>query len=303
MIPYPFMTIRILYGIKNKRINVTEICMNQLNHNNIITIPMGDYKRALLFSDPLIGIEKKIFIVIHQKEYEYGISHIINIDLSTLTVHTKCDNEVNNKLAELHCRLKLVHGSLEEEFPEQKMAVRYLTGEEKVLEIGSNVGRNSLIIASIVNQSTFVTMECDSNTVKELEENRNQNGYTFHIENAALSKRKLIQKSWDTKPSEELEEGYTWVNTITWDELTRKYSIEFDTLVLDCEGAFYYILMDMPEILQNIKLIIMENDYHDASQKKYVDSILQQYGFHNVYKEAGGWGCCFDCFFEVWKKN
>jgi hypothetical protein len=35
----------------------------------------------------------------------------------------------------------------------------------------------------------------------------------------------------------------------------------FDTLVLDCEGAFYYILQDTPEILEGIKLLIMENDY------------------------------------------
>jgi len=299
---YPYMTIRIFYGIKDRRLNVTEICMNQLNHNDVITIPMGDDKRALLFSDPLIGIEKKIFIVIHRTEYDYGQSHLIHIDLSTLTIHTKCDSEVNRILEAIHNNITLSYGSLQEELPEQKMAIQYLTGNEKVLEIGSNIGRNSLVIASIVNQSSFVTMECDANTVKQLEENRNQNNFTFHIEPSALSKRKLIQKAWDTKPSDELEDGYTRVNTITWDELTSKYSIEFDTLVLDCEGAFYYILMDMPEILQNIKLIIMENDYHDTSHKKYVDAMLRQYGFENMYKEAGGWGCCFDCFFEVWKK-
>ena len=31
---------------------------------------------------------------------------------------------------------------------------------------------------------------------------------------------------------------------------------KFDTLILDCEGAFYNILKDMPEILDNINLII-----------------------------------------------
>jgi len=59
--------------------------------------------------------------------------------------------------------------------------------------------------------------------------------------------------------------GYKWVKTITYDDLKLKYKINFDTLVLDCEGAFYYILMDMPEILENIKLIIMENNYHNFS--------------------------------------
>jgi hypothetical protein len=60
--------------------------------------------------------------------------------------------------------------------------------------------------------------------------------------------------------------------------------------------------MDMPEILKNIKLIIMENDYHDISHKNYVDSILNKYNFYNHYQETGGWGCCYDNFYEVWKK-
>ena len=54
-----------------------------------------------------------------------------------------------------------------------------------------------------------------------------------------------------------------------------KYNIEFDTLVLDCEGAFYYILMDMPEILDNINLIIMENDYQDYNHKLFIDDVLR----------------------------
>ena len=71
-----------------------------------------------------------------------------------------------------------------------------------------------------------------------------------------MSKKKLIQRGWETKPSDILEEGYKWVNILNFDELQNKYKIEFDTLILDCEGAFYFILKDSPEILNNIKLII-----------------------------------------------
>jgi hypothetical protein len=31
-----------------------------------------------------------------------------------------------------------------------------------------------------------------------------------------------------------------------------------NTLVLDCEGAFYWILKDMPDILNNIEKILMD---------------------------------------------
>ena len=61
--------------------------------------------------------------------------------------------------------------------------------------------------------------------------------------------------------------------------------------------------MDMPEILDNINLIIMENDYHVLEQKKYVDNILTKNNFYVDYTESGGWGPCRNKFFEVWKKE
>ena len=103
-------------------------------------------------------------------------------------------------------------------------------------------------------------------------------------------------------PSDTLLDEYTWVNTITLENLKNKYSIEFDTLVLDCEGAFYYILLDMPDILSNINLIIMENDYHDISKKNEIDDILVKNNFTRDYVEGGGWGPCVNNFFEVWIK-
>ena len=124
----------------------------------------------------------------------------------------------------------------------------------------------------------------------------------FYTENSALSNKKLIQNGWVTIPSDNLLPGYKWVNTITLSELRNKYNIDFDTLILDCEGAFYYILQDMPEILNGINLIIMENDYSDVNKKQYIDSILIQNNFYVDYVESGGWGPCYNNFYEVWKK-
>ena len=196
-----------------------------------------------------------------------------------------------------------------EELPEQRMAVRYLTGTEKVLELGGNIGRNSLVIASILQDSqNLVTLESNHNIANQLRENRYINNLQFHIESSALSKRKLLQKGWDTLASDTLIEGYNWVNIINLDELNAKYNIKFDTLVLDCEGAFYYILLDMPEILDNINLIIMENDYVDISHKQYIDNILIKNNFYRDYIEPLGFimcpchEVCGDFFFEVWKR-
>jgi FkbM family methyltransferase len=228
----------------------------------------------------------------------------INILTNEITTYDMVlNNDMDNKLYNIHSTLKINHGNLNEEVPEQKMVVRYLTGNEKVLEIGGNIGRNSLVIASILNDNTqFVTLESDENIAKQLIENRDLNSFSFNIENAALSKRKLIQKDWNTYPSEILLDEYKWVNTIGLEELNNKYNIAFDTLVIDCEGALYYILMDMPEILNNIKLIIMENDYFDLSHKQYIDTVLKNNNFYVDYVEGGGWGPCYTNFYEVWKK-
>jgi FkbM family methyltransferase len=212
----------------------------------------------------------------------------------------RSEDQINQIIQHLHT-LKLYYGSFKEELPEQRMSIRYLSGNENVLEIGGNIGRNSLVIGSLV--KNLVVLESDTTISRQLTQNRDINNYHFHIENSALSKRKLIQKGWDTKPSDVLEDGYKWVNTISFDDIQSKYNIVFDTLVLDCEGAFYYILMDMPEILENIKLIIMENDYHHIAHKNFVDEVLFRNNFRIDYQEGGGWGCCSDNFFQVWTKG
>ncbi|CAB4935240.1 unannotated protein [freshwater metagenome] len=295
---------KIYYGIKDNTIDVTNICIELLQKNNIITIPHGDGNRAQYFTDPIYGVHKLIFIEIDGSLFEYDEFIQIKINIINNTINTINENDITDKIKNIHSKLKINYGSLDDEFPEQKMAGRYLKGNEKVLEIGGNIGRNSLVIASILeNDNNFVTLESDINISEQLTTNRDLNNMHFHIESSALSNRKLIQRDWTTIPSNTLTEGYTWVKTITLDNLKTKYNIEFDTLVLDCEGAFYYILMDMPEILNNINLIIMENDYWDISQKNYIDEILVKNNFSVDYTERGGWGPCYNNFYEVWKKS
>jgi FkbM family methyltransferase len=292
---------KIFYGIIDNNIEVTEICFNKLMLNNIITIIDGDDNRGRLFPDPVFGVVKNIYIYNKNTISEYKDNQLLKIDILNNKIETI---DVYEKITNIHTHLQLKYGNFKEELPEQKMAVRYLTGNEKVLEIGGNIGRNSLIISYILgeNQCNLVSLETDINIANQLRENRNLNNMHFHIESSALSKRKLIQKGWDTIVSDNLIEGYNPVNIISFDELETKYNIKFDTLVLDCEGAFYYILMDMPEILDNIKLIIMENDYHDYSHKEYIDNTLKEHNFQIDYQEIGGWGHCYNNFFQVWKK-
>jgi FkbM family methyltransferase len=295
--------ILIKYGTEDNNINVTDICYSKLLKGDIITIPAGDQIRCIYFTDPIFGTVKKIFIIKDDIITDYAENDTIKINIRDLTITKESDDYIIQKLSNIHSKLQIKYGYFYEEYPEQMMAVKFLTGKEKVLEIGANIGRNSLIIASILEDSSnLVSMECDKEISNQLLENRDLNNLQFHIETSALSKRSLIQKEWDTVVSETLLDGYKWVNTINLNDLWAKYCIKFDTLVLDCEGAFYYILYDMPEILENINLIIMENDYHDINHKEYIDKILVENNFIVEYKNAGGFNPCYNFFYEVWRR-
>jgi len=54
---------KILYGSKDKNIDVTDICYKKLMKENIIKIPRGDEVRARFFSDSNFGVVKYIFII------------------------------------------------------------------------------------------------------------------------------------------------------------------------------------------------------------------------------------------------
>lgn len=300
---------KIFYGVDETKIDVTDICYTQLLKDNYITIPENDSMRAKLFTDPVFGIPKFIFVVDNdQNTYIYDSN--VNVVMNTVSnkITTRNDNDFYKFRGDLNLGLK--HGKFIGEEQEQIMSYIFLNGNEKVLEIGGNIGRNSLIIASILklhndtNPLPFVAIECDQVIAQQLIENKDVNNLNFFVEDSALSERRLVQKDWDTFPleSDTIEEGFTEVKTIKLDELNKKYNIKFDTLVLDCEGAFYYIVKDMPQILDNINLVIMENDYRNREHKNYVDSMLTQRGLRCIYSKSGGWGCCYQNFFEVWKK-
>lgn len=305
--------IKIKYGTKDFNIEVTKICFISLILNNLIVIPSNDHVRAHFFTDPLPGINKKIFITDFENNIlEFDDNYIIKIDIFNKKIITfnKNEQEIVKKLENLQSKLNLIHGTFDDELPEQKLCVRYLKGNEKILEIGGNIGRTSLIISSILNKNNnnnLVTMESNLEIANQLHENKDLNNMNFFIENSALSKSKMIQHSWNSKVSDVLLDGYSWINTVSYDYLLNKYNIVFDTLIIDCEGAFYYILKDFPEILNNINLIIIENDFPNKFEKEYVDEIFKKNNFYLDYIEDSYLALyyshvSFNNFHEVWKK-
>jgi hypothetical protein len=303
----------IKYGVQNNYLDVTNVALRICVSNKILRIPPAEHSRVVIFGDPVFGTLKHICIEINNIKFLYMHGEPITVDLSGLYTLKSLLNEYDTmsfgdgvlKVQNMHTKLQFSGGNISEEFPEQVMATMYIQPDNKVLEIGSNLGRNTLIIASLLSdQNNFVTLECDPVSYDKLLINRDLNKYTFNAENSALSYRPLILCGWDSKPydGKEVPDNYVKVNTITFGDLEEKYNIVFDTIVADCEGALYYILMDNDNVLDNINTIIMENDYHQLDHKTTVDSIMLSKGFKRVFVLGGGWGPCINNFYEVWKK-
>ena len=308
------------YGIENNYLNVTNIVFSNCINNNIINIPGGDYERSLIFGDPLIGILKNIKINDHSNSITkyFFDGENIKIDLNQVFLQNNkiaYNNFINNTLSEpeplvklnyLQSLLKIENCSFKEEFPEQLMAMTFINKSDKVLEIGGNLGRNAIIISNILeNDQNLVTLECCDILIPKLERNKFINNLFFHIENSALSKDKLFfdPVMFSCNKSVQNSEKCMEVKTITFDDLQKKYNIQFDVLVADCEGSLPQILIDFPDLLTNINIIIMENDYLNIENKNILDNILIKNNFIRIYFEGGGWGVCQSNFFEVWKKK
>jgi hypothetical protein len=188
----------IFYGTVEQRVDVTQTAFNVLLVKNIIYIPSGDNERYQAFNiDPVPGVLKSIFIVYQDRETVYEYYSRIYIDINEnrfyqsdeLPDHIK-QNDVYKRLNHMHSTLKIDHGQFSDEYPEQIMTMLFMKPESTVLEIGANIGRNSLIIASILNDSkNLLSVECNDISANLLDHNRRLNGFEFCIETSAISKK------------------------------------------------------------------------------------------------------------------
>jgi hypothetical protein len=325
-------TYKIYYGANEVYTDISEKVQFLRNNSNIFFIPCLDFKRSILYDDPCFGILKNVKIynehlnelfVLQCNECAYilpqdNIIHFIKRldDFIKISHYLSFEELSQHKLDFIQANLKLKYLDFadywlfQEEYPEQLLSARYIKGNERILEIGGNIGRNSLVLSYILENcgknenNLLVTLECNSEIAKHLKINKEINLLNFFIEEFAISKRKLIQKDWDVYEFDydnlKLPVGFCIVPTIDLKYLIQKYGV-FDTLILDCEGSFYEILQDFPEILNGIKLIIMENDYKDIENKIFIDSVLIKNNFKVKYEEEGGWGPCKKFFYQVWE--
>jgi len=193
-------------------------------------------------------------------------------------------------LNELH---QSIHGvDMHEELPEQELIFAHLDRDSKgVLEFGGNIGRSSLVINKLLKHPEHhVVFESDPVIAQQLESNRDTNHCSFQIIPACLSDKAMVQHGWSTTTTGDAPQGNSWksVPNLPYSVFKEQYSwIEFDTLVVDCEGCLASILKDHGEdLLSTIQTIIIEHDdrFNRNVPQNYIRPFLLNHGFESVQR-------------------
>ena len=176
---------KFMYGVPNRFKDVTNYMATKCLSNDKLTLPLTDSDRAAIFGDHLVGVLKcvKLFknripIRIIESGEQYDQLNIEHLPIDKFLdfeewvepftpskVREWCAENYaklhpKNLLDGLHVRLDFRHGNQRDEYPEQLMTVTYLKPDDVVLEIGSNIGRNTCIIASVLKDDrNLVTLE------------------------------------------------------------------------------------------------------------------------------------------------
>jgi hypothetical protein len=152
-----------------------------------------------------------------------------------------------------------------EEIPERLAVVRHLNPQSKVLEIGANKGGVSATIASVLDDSkNLVSVEPIQSTCEGLKDVGLKIGKPFRIfcgvlrgESAEYITCDGEKNSFATCVTSSKETTET-IN-LTFKEIEELFSIQFDTVVIDCEGCYTHFLQDIVQN-ENIKQIQIEWD-------------------------------------------
>jgi len=183
------------------------------------------------------------------------------------------------------------------EAEEQSLVKKYIESKDVVLELGARYGSVSCIINSKLSCKTNqVSVEPDNRVWDALERNKATNGCEFNIVKGFISSKKLglteLNDSYGYGTTS-VEQPESLIPSFTLEEIKKKYNLEFNVLVADCEGFLETFFDENPDSYKKMRLIIFEADYPHKCNYDKVRKLLQEDGFTEI---LGG-------FQNVWKKD
>lgn len=173
---------------------------------------------------------------------------------------------------------------------EQEQAEEYIMENDCVLELGARYGTVSVIInKKLSNPSDHVVVEPDSDVWAALEKNKKKSDSHFYILKGIISETKFsLQKSG--YGTTQVEDKSSTLPHFSFEQVKGMVNKPFTVLVADCEGCIEQFLNENTEILQTLRLILLEEDQGDKCDYKAVKKLLNDYnftaikpGFHSVW--------------------
>ena len=186
-----------------------------------------------------------------------------------------------DSLDHLHQKLHFAHGNLKDELYEQQMIFKHIKPDSKILEFGPNIGRSSVVANSLLGDKTqHLCIETIPDTCQKLRENRDKNSLGFRIFEGAVSKKKLYQSGWLS--SSEQGADYVEVNTSPFYQIQKDYQIPYNTIIADCEGCLIPFLKENTSFLNQIRLIILEHDFHNREDLEFFNQLMNEHHFNQI---------------------
>lgn len=294
------MEYTIRYGTVDKYFDVSSTVMEKcLVDDSYIIIDKCDFERDKLFGDPALYINKHIWIYKTGKLlYKIDGHHIVFINLKMKEikelskeneVHEEIMNYKMDKVNSVFNNINLLFGNFQDNDSlkwtnKYQFYLGYINDEDSILQIGSNYGRDSIILNKLTNCKCHIIMEYHNDVIPLLEIYRDMYDLSYDIENGILSSKPTVRKDIllvRSNISCTIDES-NYVKCVQFDELEKKHKTVFNVLIFNCVGYFYYILRDFDHLLDNVHTIILDNDILIIEHKKWVKNYLEGKQFKMV---------------------
>lgn len=191
------------------------------------------------------------------------------------------------------------------ELMEQLFLQQYVKPNDSVLQLGANIGTSCILVDKLIdNKKMNVCLEPIKEVYDVLVKNKKYNECGFIPVLGLLSNEKSVKMNKhgnDLNGSFVSKDGELEVTTYTLSELESMINSKFSVLFVDCEGCFIQVLRDFPEILKDLRTIIIEKDRLHELDYSECDEQLIDSGFNIIEswdKHRGN-----HLVYEVWMRK
>jgi len=173
---------------------------------------------------------------------------------------------------------------------EQDQAQEYIQANDCVLELGARYGTVSAIInKKLANPRHHIAVEPDSTVWAALEKNKESTQSQFQIVKGLISNKKFSLTKDNYATRQVVDESST-IPHVSFQQVQAMAGAPFTVLVVDCEGCIEHFLAENVDILNTVRLILMEEDFPDNCNYSTVKELFLEYsfkeikpGFHSVW--------------------